>query len=156
MSWDTRFQKKLTVKCRRNDGGLHPCYVKNPGTDSTPSANHIVNGTINFCNRFFDNKNEEEKIITILHETYHWLAPRGLAILDTHSHWDRNSRGWCRLNVDKMYGYDNAIHLASSEGCWGNPKYHKSDATRNNDNYAYFIYWLGRITFEKKMTQFPT
>lgn len=155
MSWESRFQKKMTAKCRRDDSGAHPCYLKNPGTNRPPSANHIVNGTINFCNRFFDDKDDRDRVRTILHETYHWLAPRGLAILDTHSHWDRNSKGWCRLSTDKMYGVDDVMHLATSRGCWGDPKYHKGMATRNNDNYAYFIRQLGEAIYNKNLAQFP-
>lgn len=157
MNWQKRFLVKNTVKCRRNDGGLHPCYVENPGTDRTPSANHIVSGTINFCNRFFDGTteaNDDNRVRIVLHEMFHWLAPRGLAILDTQTHSDMKKFG-CGTDTDKMYGEDDALHLATSTGCWGNPKYHRGMAARNNDNYAYFILRFGSAVYDKRLTRFP-
>lgn len=154
MNWESRFQKKMTYKCRRDDGGAHPCYQTNPGTDSPPSANHIVNGTVNLCNRFFDGKSPSDQVRTVLHEHFHWLAPRGLAILDVHTHWDRNSKGRCRATTEKGYGYE-AIHFAQSRGCWDDPKWHKGDAARNNDSYAYMIRNLGDAIFSGKLKEFP-
>lgn len=160
MNWNERFQKKMTIKCRRNDSGLHPCYLENPGTNRPPSANHIVNGTINLCNRFFDleigeteAQAERDRVRTILHEMFHWLAPKGLAILDTQTHSDMD--GWCKTDTDKMYGLDDVMHLATSTGCWGNPKYHRGMAARNNDNYAYFIRNFGEEILNKGMKRFP-
>jgi hypothetical protein len=155
MNFQKRFQVKNTVRCRRNEDGLHPCYVKNPGTDTTPSANHIVSGTINFCNRFFDNQNEVSQTKTVLHEMFHWLAPKGLAILDTQTHSDKTKNGLCGTDTDKMYGMDDALHLATSKGCWGDEKLHRGMAARNNDNYAYFILRFGSAVFNKQLTEFP-
>lgn len=156
MNWQKRYLVKNTVKCRRDDGGAHPCYLKNPGGDGTPSANHIVSGTINFCNSFFDNSTDAGRVKTVLHEMFHWLAPKGLAILDTHTHWDRNSKGRCRVSTDKFYGLDDVMHAATSEGCWNNGKYHRGDAARNNDTYAYFILRLGDAVYARKLTEYPT
>lgn len=154
MNWNSRFQKKMTIKCRRNEDGAHPCYLKNPGTNRPPSANHIVNGTVNLCNRFFDDKDDRDQVRTVLHEMFHWLAPKGLAILDTQTHSDMKN-GWCQTDTDKMYGLDDVMHLATSKGCWGNPKWHRGMAARNNDNYAYFILNFGEEIFYKGMKQFP-
>lgn len=153
MNWESRFQKKMTYKCRRNDSGAHPCYLENPGTNRPPSANHIVNGTVNVCNRFFDDKSPDDQIRTVLHEHFHWLAPKGLAILDTHTHWDRNSKGRCRATTEKGYGYE-AIHFAQSDGCWNDTKWHKGDAARNNDNYAYMIRNLGAAVYSGRLKKF--
>lgn len=156
MNWNKRYMTKMTVKCRRKDeGGAHPCYLDNPGGNGKPSANHIVNGTVNFCNDFFDDSTDSHRIKTVLHEMFHWLAPKGLAILDTHTHWDRNSKGWCRADTDKMYGLDDVMHLATSKGCWDDPDFHQGDAARNNDTYAYFIRNLGEAVYSGKLKQFP-
>lgn len=155
-NWQNRYMKKMTVRCRTNEtGGSHPCYQDNPGGDGPPSANHIVEGTINFCNKFFDVSDDLGRVRTLQHEMFHWLMPKGMAILDTHSHWDRNSKGGCRMKVEKMYGLDNAMHLATSEGCWNDPSFHLSDAARNNDNYAWFILRLGIPIFKGALRQFP-
>ena len=156
LNWQERYMKKMTVKCRTKDnGGAHPCYQNNPGGDGPPSANHIVEGTINFCNVFFDEQDDIRRIKTVQHEMFHWLMPKGMAILDTHSHWDRNSRGRCRLNWEKMYGLDNAMHLATSRGCWDDPDFHLSDAARNNDNYAWWLMRIGDAVYSRSLTQFP-
>jgi Bacterial tandem repeat domain 1 len=156
LNWQKRYMEKLTVKCRRkDDGGAHPCYLNNPGGGGKPPANHIVAGTINFCNDFFDDSTDSGRVKTIIHEMFHWLLPKGLAILDTHTHWDRNSKGRCRVSTDKMYKLDDVMHLATSRGCWDDPHYHQGDAARNNDTYAYFIRNFGDAVYSKKLTQFP-
>ncbi len=156
-NWNKRFLEKNTAKCRRkDDGGSHPCYKNNPGTGKTPSANHIVSGTVNYCNRFFDkNRTDNSRAKGILHEMFHWLAPKGLAILDTHTHSDKKN-GWCKTDTDKMYGEDDAMHLATSKGCWGKPKYHRGMAARNNDNYAFFISRLGSAIYFDNLKRIPT
>lgn len=158
LNWEKRFKAKMTVKCRRDDGGGHPCYQNNPGGDGPPSANHIVAGTINLCNKFFNDtfeNRDRERIRTILHENFHWLAPKGLAILDTHTHWDRNSKGRCRVDTDKGYGLDKVMHYATSMGCWDDGKWHRGDAARNNDTYAYFIRNLGHVVYLKGLRSYP-
>jgi len=155
MNWQKRYMVKNTVKCRRDDGGSHPCYLNNPGGDGPPSANHIVSGTINFCNSFFDESTDRHRVKTVLHEMFHWLAPKGLAILDVHTHWDRNSKGACRASTEKFYGLDNVMHAATSSGCWGDPEWHRGDAARNNDTYAYFILRLGEAVYSKYLFEYP-
>ncbi len=158
--WHDRFLAKkyeFDVKCRLNEGdkGAHPCYTTDPSTGHKPSANHIAVGTINFCSRWFemDDANRERRVI---HEMLHWLSAKGLYVSDLHTHSDKNSNNVCGTDSDKMYGWDNAVHLAESQGCWGNATLHREMATRNNDNYAHFIYALGRSAFTNKLTQFPT
>lgn len=156
MAWNDRFLAKrysFTVQCRRDDGGAHPCYQNNPGTGRPPSANHIVLGKINFCNRFFDGKDDKDRARTVIHELFHHLAPKGLVIIDTHLHSDW-SGAWCKTDSDKMYGTTDAIHLASSKGCLGTGLHYEM-AARNNDNYAYFILNLGSATYNGSLKQFP-
>lgn len=159
LNWEKRFKTKMTIKCRRDDGGAHPCYQNNPGGDGPPSANHIRVGVINFCNKFFDDTFENKdrnRVRTVLHENFHWLAPNGLAILDTHTHWDRNSKGRCRADTEKGYGLDEVMHFATSKGCWNDGSFHRGDAARNNDTYAYFIRNLGEAVYSKKLQVYPT
>lgn len=158
--WHDRFLAKkysFEIKCRQNEGdkGAHPCYLTDPSTGHKPSANHIAVGTINFCSRWFEMGNLDREL-RVIHELLHWLSAKGLYVSDLHTHSDKNSKGVCDPDTEKMYGWDNAIHLADSQGCWGSASLHRESATRNNDNYAYFIFALGHNIFTSRLRQFPT
>ncbi|MGB8509209.1 MAG: hypothetical protein WCD76_12550 [Pyrinomonadaceae bacterium] len=157
MAWNDRFLGKrytFTIQCRNNEGGIHPCNLKNPGTDHTPSANHIVLGKINLCDRFFDEeRGDTDRARVMVHEIFHHLAPKGLFIIDEHTHSDFS--GWCKTTTDKMYGSDDALHLANSKGCWNSSRIHNEIAARNNDNYALFITSIGSAVYSGKLTRFP-
>jgi hypothetical protein len=77
-----------------------------------------------------------------------------LYVSDTHTHSDK-SGGICKTKGEKMYGFDDAMHLATSEGCWGDSTLHREMAARNNDNYAYFIQRLGNAIWDGRLTAFP-
>lgn len=150
--FNERFRDKtFKVKCRTKDSdqGAHPCYSKDPSTGNKPSANHILYGTINFCNGWFDTKDAHFRARGIVHEVFHWLKIPGSIywVTDLHTHCDK----CCK--TEKMYGRANASHLAHVPGI-GDGHYER--ATRNNDNYAIFAYMLGRMTYEEKLTQFPS
>lgn len=150
--FNDRFQgKTFRVKCRTNDNsqGAHPCYQTDPATGNTPSANHIVYGTINFCNRWFRREDAHIRARGIVHEVFHWLRipGTGVWVTDLHTHCD----GLCK--TEKMYGREKASHLAHVSGIRDG---HYERAIRNNDNYAIFAYMLGRKIFEGDLTQFPS
>lgn len=158
--WHDRFLAKkyaFEVKCRQNEDnkGAHPCYATDPSTGNKPSANHIALGTINFCVAWFK-MGAGDRELRVLHELLHWLSAKGLYVSDLHTHSDKNSNNVCATDSDKMYGWDKATHLAESKGCWGSSTLHREMATRNNDNYAHFIYALGRSAFTNRLRQFPT
>lgn len=158
--WHDRFLAKkyaFEVKCRLNEGdkGAHPCYLTDPSTGNKPSANHIAVGTINFCSAWFK-MGDGDRELRVLHELLHWLSAKGLYVSDLHTHSDKKSSGACGTVAEKMYGWDLASHLAESTGCWGSSTLHREMATRNNDNYAHFIYALGRSAFLDLLRQFPT
>ncbi len=158
MAWNDRFLAKrytFTIQCRNNEGGLHPCNSKNPGTDETPAANHIVLGKINLCDRFFDQDiGDIGRARLMVHEVFHHLAPKGLFIIDTHLHSDWVGAA-CLPDSDKMYGAEDALHLANSKGCLGTSKWHNESAARNNDNYAHFITRIGTVSFFGTLRRFP-
>lgn len=159
-AWNDRFLGKkysFKAKCREGgSGGEHPCYLKDSNGDYKYSANHIALGTINFCPVFFENKVQpiRTRARTVIHEVFHWLSSKGLYVSDTHTHSDKNG-ALCKTKTEKMYGFDDALHLASSNGCWGNDTLHREMAARNNDNYAYFIQRLGNAIWDGKLTAFP-
>jgi hypothetical protein len=158
--WHDRFLAKkysFEVKCRQNENnkGAHPCYATDPSTGNKPSANHIALGTINFCNAWFKMEDGDREL-RVIHELLHWLSAKGLYVSDLHTHSDKNSNNVCATEADKMYGWDKAVHLAESTGCWGSATLHREMATRNNDNYAHFIYAFGRSVFMNELKQFPT
>lgn len=150
--WHKRFRgKTFTVKCRvkPSNKGAHPCYLKDPSTGNRPSANHIVYGTINFCKSWFE-RDKFSRARTIVHEVFHWLKIPGSAywVTDLHTHCDKG-----RCKTEKMYGRARASHLAHVSGFRDG---HYKRATRNNDNYAIFIYMLGRRIYEGDVTRFPS
>lgn len=158
--WHDRFLAKkyaFEIKCRQNENnkGAHPCYTSDPSTGNKPSANHIAVGTINFCNAWFEMVDGDREL-RVVHELLHWLSAKGLYVSDLHTHSDKNSNNVCATVADKMYGWDNAIHLAESTGCWGSATLHREMATRNNDSYAHFIYALGYSAYTGKLRQYPT
>ena len=156
--WNDRFLGKkydFKVKCREGgSGGEHPCYLKDSKGDYKYSGNHIVLGTINFCPIFFEPQTIRSRARVVIHEIFHWTSANGLYVSDTHTHSDKSS-GICKTKTEKMYGVDDAMHLANSDGCWGNDTLHSEMAARNNDNYAYFIQRLGNAIWDKKLTAFP-
>lgn len=158
--WDERFRgTTFTVKCRTNDSntGAHPCYRNNPQTGSQPSANHIVYGTINFCNGWFD-KPVSRRAKTVVHEVFHWLRIPGTGwwVADIHDYWSGSCLQYRAARA--LYG-ERAAYLASDGGC---KDWNYNRAWRNNDNYALFIYMLGKAIYDRKavngmpMTQFPS
>lgn len=159
--WDKRFRgTTYTVKCRRNEGnkGAHPCYRKIPVTGNYPSANHLVNGTINFCDKWFSpNRRNSLRAKTIVHELYHWLKiPKsGYWVSDTHDYWV--ACGKYRV-AGPLYG-KKAVYIANYSGCKGR-NYNRT--IRNNDNYALFTYMFGRAVYDGKTVrglafrQFPS
>lgn len=155
--WNDRFLGKkynFKVKCREKENdGPHPCYIKDDDGSFKYSANHILLGTVNFCPGFFENQLIRNRAKTVIHELFHWLSAKGLYVSDTHTHSDK-SGGLCKTKTEKLYGVSDALHLASSEGCWGNETLHREMAARNNDNYAYFIQRLGNAIWDGKLTSF--
>lgn len=157
-AWNERFLgKKISfkAKCREGgNGGEHPCYIKDKDGNYKYAANHIVLGTINFCPVFLDKPLIRDRARTLIHEVFHWLSAKGLYVSDTHTHSDKDG-GICKTKTEKLYGMNDALHVASSDGCWGNDTLHREMAVRNNDNYAYFIQRLGNAIYEGKLTRFP-
>jgi len=157
--WNDRFLGKkysFKVKCREKDnGGAHPCQIKDDDGSFKYSANHILLGTVNFCPAFFEEKEQpiRNRAQTVIHELFHWLSAKGLYVSDTHTHSDKGG-GICKTKTEKLYGVSDALHLASSEGCLGNETLHREMAARNNDNYAYFIQRLGNAIWDGKLTAF--
>jgi hypothetical protein len=159
--WNDRFLGKkysFKIKCREKENdGAHPCYLKDKDGDYQYAGNHIVLGTINFCPLFFEDREQpiRYRAKILIHEIFHWLSAKGLYVSDTHTHWDKDN-GICKVKTEKMYGASDALHLGSSEGCWGNSTLHRESAARNNDNYAYFIQRLGSAIWDDKLKVFPS
>lgn len=168
--WTKRLRgKTFTVKCRTNDTnkGSHPCFRKNPGTKRPPAANHIVYGTINFCNNAFNSTSYFSGARLVLHELMHWLGTKnGTVVGDTHVH----CHGAAKCVTDKGYGAKDAAHLANYDGGTAGTKIdqqrrrvgHRKRALRNNDNYALYMYYMGYKAYMKNaafnlpvVTQFP-
>jgi hypothetical protein len=157
-AWNDRFLGKkynFKAKCREGgSGGEHPCYLKDKAGDYQYSANHILVGTINYCPIFLDQPSIRERARVVIHEVFHWLSAQGLYISDTHTHSDKDGI-LCKTKTEKIYGVNDALHLATSEGCWGDPDIHRRIAARANDNYAFFIQRLGKAIYEGRLTAFP-
>lgn len=149
--WSKNFRGgKIKVKCRVRGGktGAHPCFQNNPGGNGRPAANHILKGTVNFCDKFFSprltgNVSKDIREIgfrarTVVHELFHHVRlSNGHYVMDTHVHCDGG-----RCKTEKMYGKKNSTHLSHVKGFRSG---HYKRALRNNDNYAWFAYWVGRV-----------
>jgi hypothetical protein len=155
--WNERFQSmEWIVKCRVNDSGLgaHPCYT----TDA--NANHILFGTINLCNKWFNYTNHEIRAFMIIHEVFHWLRipGTGVWVSDIHDYYVGDRAVLDYKGARPLYG--NLAALIANEYGWRGRNYNTT--TMNNDNYAYFIYILGssiynRITpMRQPMNFFPS
>jgi hypothetical protein len=158
-AWNDRFLGKkynFKAKCREGgSGGEHPCYLKDDNGNYQYSANHILVGTINYCPLFLDKPQISERARVVIHEVFHWLSAKGVYVSDTHTHWDKVG-GKCKVKTEKIYGVNDALHMATSEGCWGDPQPHRHAAARANDNYAFFTQRLGKAIWEGRLTTFPT
>lgn len=156
--WNDRFLGKkysFKVKCREKDNdGPHPCYIKDNDGNYKYSGNHIVLGTINFCPLFFEYPQIRTRATVVIHEIFHWTSAKGLYVTDTHTHSDKDG-GICKTKTEKIYGINDALHVATSDGCWGNNTFHREIAARNNDNYAYFIQRFGSAIWDRRLNNFP-
>lgn len=152
--WNERFRgKSFTVMCRTNDDnkGAHPCYRNDPSTGNSISANHIVLRRVNFCANFFGSDRDDwSRTRTLTHELFHWVtSPKGHAIMDTHTH----CHGGGNCSTNKAYGRERSRHLSNYDGGSGSRAKtrrveHRKRALRNNDNYAWFIYDIGRAAYD--------
>src|SRR5215213_277211 len=110
------------------------CPGSNIGGNGSPSAYHAPTGVIVTCPSFWDSANDKSKDFdkrlalsarTLVHEIFHWLSVDGKYVTDLHGG---------LLPKDKYYGHDKSRHLAEHKPDW---------AIYNNDNYAWFIYYVG-------------
>ena len=151
-AWDQRFRgKTFTVQCRSDDSH-HPHHICHSERD--PSANHIVYGTINFCDNFFEpNRSIENRARTVVHEVYHWLkVPESVFwVTDNHDFWERCGLGGYHA-VSPLYG-DEIAYIANNQGC--NQRNYRR-AIRSNDAYAYFARELGRRVYDGTVDAFPS
>jgi hypothetical protein len=158
--WNERFLgKELTFKviCRTDDvkkaHPAHPCYAFDV------SANHILFGTINFCDEWFERRSDLRARTTV-HEVFHWLKIPGSAwwVTDNHDYYVGPRAVLDYKPVEPLYG--NLAVLIANNGGFNDRNYERT--ARNNDNYAYFIYQLGRGVYRRQtelgdtMIQFPS
>jgi hypothetical protein len=161
--WEERFLgKTFEVTCRIDDSEAiespHPCYTVDVATGERPSANHWPIWKINFCESYFNNF--DARLFShgkgIVHEVFHWLQipGTGLFVTDRHNYYQDDQ--W--VTVKPLYG-DKAAHIANNPG---KNDWNYSRTVLNNDNYALFIYMLGRSVYKgktptsKPFTQFPS
>ncbi len=135
------------------------CQHQNPGSDGgSPSAYHFPQGKIALCDKFFrsgSGRNSDAWLAKqMIHEMTHWIKWDDGAfdwVTDAHTVWCKNEGAKvthvCHGAGSKMYGSENAVHLASR---------HAGYAFQNTDNYAYFIYRVGRSVKEKHLKYFPS
>ncbi len=149
--WLKRFRgKTFIVKCRNNDKnkGPHPCYKENPETGNRPAANHIVYGTINFCNKWLsDSRSTMSRARGLVHEIFHWLKipNSALWVSDRHDYW--RSRSCSKYRAVQPLYREKAWFIAHHKGCLSG-NYNRT--VINNDNYKFLIYMFGRAVFKGK------
>lgn len=110
------------------------CPDKNPGADGPPGGYHAPVGTIVTCPPFWNGNANNNFIFpdqrldysarSLAHETFHWLSVDGKYVTDKHGG-----------RKDKFYGQQESLALAKANPDW---------AIYNNDNYAWFVYHVGR------------
>ncbi len=147
--------KTIQIKCRSDDSGqgAHPCFVFDV------AANHIKLGTINCCVKWFE-RGKMTRARLLVHEIFHWLKiPTSVWwVSDSHDYYVTRPGGrWKYMVVDKLYR-DKAAYIANHAGP-NNKNYERT--FRNNDNYAFFIYKIGRKIYDGDeqqlaITQFPS
>jgi hypothetical protein len=107
------------------------CPGSNIGGNGPPGGYHAPVGVIVTCPRFWENASgqSDERLAlsarSLTHEIFHWLSVDGKYVTDFHGG---------LLPKDKYYGQDKSRYLAENKPDW---------AIYNNDNYAWFIYFVG-------------
>lgn len=138
-------RNKIRITCRFCKGG----------------AIHFPVNQINLCTFWFestattdtnDPHDDFYRAFYIIHEIFHWIRlPNGTFITDLHSYFKNG-----KLTTGKIYGAHNSYDLV-------NPKISDSIknernyvvASRANENYAMFIYRLGKEIYQRKLLKFP-
>ncbi|HEU4389746.1 MAG TPA: M35 family metallo-endopeptidase, partial [Blastocatellia bacterium] len=115
----------------KQDEHTDVCPGDNPGGDGPPGGYHSPIGTIVTCPPFWDRANDpsvdkddrlDDSARSLVHETFHWLSVDSRYVTDLHL-------------GKKYYGHDRARDLAENK---------PDEAIYNNDNYAWFAYFVGR------------
>jgi hypothetical protein len=110
------------------------CPGSNIGGNGPPGGYHAPVGTIVTCPPFWDtvgnNFISPEARLNLsarclVHEIFHWLSVDAKYVTDFHGG---------LLEKDKYYGVSKSLYLAEHKPDW---------AIYNNDNYAWFIYYVG-------------
>ena len=111
------------------------CPGSNIGAEGPPGGYHAPVGVIVTCPPFWDTANNnfrfpDERLDLsarmLTHEIFHWLSVDGKYVTDLH--------GGLQAK-DKYYGQTKSLSLAEDKPDW---------AIYNNDNYAWFINFVGR------------
>jgi hypothetical protein len=167
--WRIR-NEKIRIDCDlgpgvQGEGGIvdedtwSACHQKNPGSEGGPDAYHFPQGKIAVCASLFNKAGTSEYATRFIarlltHEMTHWIKwedGAGHWVKDAHTIWCKNegpkSNHVCHWATDKMYGSEDAVHLATK---------HPGHAYRNTDNFAYFIWRVGRAVKEGHLRYFPT
>ncbi|MEL7092834.1 MAG: PAN domain-containing protein, partial [Pseudomonadota bacterium] len=137
--------KTFRVKCRvRDSDGAHPCETFNA------NANHSFYGTINLCQRWFDNGVFNDQVTILTHEMLHWMKiPKSIYwVADRHDFW-RSCRRY--VGVRALYD-DDAVWLGMNRGC---KDWNHNRAVRANDTYAWWTTMLGDRIYRGRLPQFP-
>ncbi|MEL6617787.1 MAG: PAN domain-containing protein [Pseudomonadota bacterium] len=137
--------KTFRIKCRvRDSDGAHPCETFNA------NANTSVYGTINLCQRWFDNGVFIDQVTILTHEMLHWMKiPKSAYwVTDRHDYWRS-----CRDYRGAKARYDDAaVWLGMNRGC---KDWNHNRAVRANDTYAWWISTLGDRIYRGRLPQFP-
>ena len=141
-----------------------PQYDDNPGNicfTKKPSAHHAVAGFVNFCDRFFTEKDAWQEGRLMSHEVLHhtWVTWKNTIgrldpIQDTHYHGHGPGCGLSPI-TSPQYGPDRIEHLATYTNGNGNDCRHRDINFRNNDTYAYFVRTIGNAVLTRAMTSWP-
>ncbi|MDF2695700.1 MAG: hypothetical protein K0S65_4083, partial [Labilithrix sp.] len=155
----THYSSDATLKL------ICPIYEDNPGnicfTDK-PSAHHAVVGFVNFCEKFFTQRDEWQQGRLMAHEVLHhtvltWkngALGRWSTIRDIHYHGHGVGCGIDPI-ATPQYGADRIEHLATYENKNGNDCSHLDINLRNTDTYACFVQTIGDAVLSRRMMRWP-
>lgn len=145
---------KLDHTCRPSSGA-DICNT------AEPAAHHAVKSNVKLCDRFFDDKGDNDRARLMVHEHLHHVfvpwnngSPRLDPIMDTHTHGHGELCAW-NIITDKGYGEDKVRELATYTSQGGKVCWHRNYAFRNNDSYALAAMNIGRGVREGTTVSWP-
>lgn len=139
--------KKKKIKLRCPTSKADACFT------GSPSAHHIIKGTVRLCPKYFDRDSWEQARIMgheLLHHLFVKWTLNGKGRLNAVQDWHPHAHGpdcTSSSKSEKHYGIPRVRHLATYTNQHNEQCSHRNRTIRNNDTYAYFVNTIGEMVY---------